>query len=517
MIFITIIINFDSVNRFRLYFVFAINLTTRHELSKMINNLKVSILLALVGLLYLTSCKTDSTKQYALSCLDTVQSEYYQHAPDMSIDMLNYSYHYFDPQKSPEEYARAHYLHAVICKRMSLGSDSEWYDDLTSACDVVKKTKNHELSGKIHLELGVEQIAHGWYEVALPTLCTSYDEATSADDITTRVLSLMNISRAYLLGELGCNSVTEAISNSKKALNLASHSGDELLESMSLFALCSCYQSLELYDEALSTALQYTNRSRELYNSGKRHEKVRYVQLARCYYHKNIADSAIFYANLSLDHDDIIERINACQLLCSIYSDIVEDPQMTMLYDNRYHKLRDTLDLSRHNDIILMNNAKMNIARVQETGRNRLHSVLLIFFILVSTLLVLFCFMRRKLKKQVEDLAVEKDKSGVLQEAVVSLKMKVLDKDNFITELKTNPRYLKDKDWERVKLVVEAMEPGYINRLESLGLTENAIRTAVATKAGFTTSECAVLFSIDPKSITKAKQRLKAKINQMST
>ena len=88
--------------------------------------------------------------------------------------------------------------------------------------------------------------------------------------------------------------------------------------------------------------------------------------------------------------------------------------------------------------------------------------------------------------------------------------------NHLLEQLHAAPRYIQDGEWaelERVlrnsfNLTPESLQTSYP------GLTKGDIRTYILSRLQFSVSEQAILLGISPASVTKARQRLKAKLKQ---
>ena len=88
--------------------------------------------------------------------------------------------------------------------------------------------------------------------------------------------------------------------------------------------------------------------------------------------------------------------------------------------------------------------------------------------------------------------------------------------NHLLEQLHAAPRYIQDGEWvelERVlrnsfNLTFESLQSAYPE------LTKGDIRTYILSHLQFSVSEQAVLLGISPASVTKARQRLKAKLKQ---
>lgn len=481
----------------------------------------------LSAILFLTACSGGNEFGYARDCLIRVQDELDSGESDFSIDRLNYAYNYFRKSKNNEMRAWSHYLNSVVRQMAGLGSDSEWHDDIVEACEYVDKTDNHRLAAKIYMEYGRSMINHRWYDSALPLLNRCRDEAAQAGDYETEVLALMNISRTYMLGGIGPDCDEDALKYSSQAVRLATKHGDISLMARSRYSLSACYQHLGYYEEALAAARHYTRLSEQMFRNGQRKESVRYIQLSRCFHLLGNADSAMVYAKKDLTHEDINARISANQVLAAIHSELTGDSLAALTYNSRYYLLRDTLNSITQNDVILANKGKQELLKARHTTL-KLVIIILAAFVSVSIItLRIIRELRRRIEANEKNLAAKENAISDLEgnvdqltksvmdkeKQVDTLKIVILDNEDLIHTLKQKPHYLKDGEWAQLKDKVERLEPGFLKQASKYGLTEYASRLLTATKLGFTTAECAKLFSIDPKSITKAKQRLKAKMS----
>ena len=88
--------------------------------------------------------------------------------------------------------------------------------------------------------------------------------------------------------------------------------------------------------------------------------------------------------------------------------------------------------------------------------------------------------------------------------------------NHLLEQLHAAPRYIQDGEWTELERVLrnsfnlspESLQVSYP------GLTKGDIRTYILSRLQFSVSEQAVLLGISPASVTKARQRLKAKLKQ---
>ena len=96
------------------------------------------------------------------------------------------------------------------------------------------------------------------------------------------------------------------------------------------------------------------------------------------------------------------------------------------------------------------------------------------------------------------------------------LRTVLIDRDPFVTALHEKPRYLQDADWERLEGILDTVCDRFPSRLRERWpeMTQAELRTAVLLRYHFSGQQMAAMMGISPASVTKAKQRLKARLGQ---
>jgi DNA-binding CsgD family transcriptional regulator len=96
------------------------------------------------------------------------------------------------------------------------------------------------------------------------------------------------------------------------------------------------------------------------------------------------------------------------------------------------------------------------------------------------------------------------------------LRTVLIDRDPFVAALHEKPRYLQDADWERLEGILDTVCDHFPSRLRERWpeMTQAELRTAVLLRYHFSGQQMAAMMGISPASVTKAKQRLKARLGQ---
>ena len=103
-----------------------------------------------------------------------------------------------------------------------------------------------------------------------------------------------------------------------------------------------------------------------------------------------------------------------------------------------------------------------------------------------------------------------------LKERNRRLTARLIDEDETVTALRTKPRYLTDKDHERLMGLADTVYEDFTLRLTTAypHLTGSDTRLAVLLKLRFTNTQIAILLAISPASVSQNKTRLKRRLLQ---
>lgn len=152
-------------------------------------------------------------------------------------------------------------------------------------------------------------------------------------------------------------------------------------------------------------------------------------------------------------------------------------------------------------------------------------AALLVQVAVIAVILVLYRRTLLRLENRLRDLDGEirtkeetiRSRDDALRETAhdrEELRSVLLDRDPFVASLHEHPRYLSDADWDRLCGLLDTVCSGFCAGLRERWpeLTLAELRTAVLLRFHFSGQEMAAMMGISPASVTKSKQRLKARL-----
>lgn len=439
---------------------------------------------------------------YATWCILKTWAEYNLYK-DIDQKQFEFGTGYFMRHGGNERKALAYYLRAVILQELGKSSSSEFVSDLREGCKAAEKTDSHYISALLNSRYGVEMNDRKWYGQAMDALKKAYGESCAGELFRLQSTILINMSHTALFSGDEDHDYTEALAYAEKACATAEEHGDSLALAKALSAKSSCCSRIGDFDDALKYALQSSHILKQLHRPASNH-----TAIADAYRKMNMADSAIYYA--CLDTASANPTVKACglQLLYTTYRDILHDDKLSVKYLTMYNRLKGEIADSQDSDKIISDGLASE--RKEEKDRH-LKSLAATaagagaaIGVLVAATIFLVNAGRRKIRKQDERIIRQTE---ALQNAVIGM-------NALVEELQKRPRYLKEDEADALIKTVDAACDNYCSELSSSHpeLTEANIRLAALMKLGFTTGQIAVMQGISPTSVTKAKQRLKARL-----
>lgn len=464
-----------------------------------------------LSLLCLVSCKNPEIRRAENYIFDTF-GRYLTGDMEVSEQEFTYYSNYILQNNGGREYKAMSYdLRAMLFWADIPDEQSKWMDDMARACMEVDGSGNERLIASIYLDYGVGLIRLGWYSTAIPVLEEAILNADRTGSVHHQIIARMNMSRAYLHLPGDERDPVMAVQYAEAATELAREQRLDVYVAKALYALSSCYSEVGMYGRSLESARESVELMRELHDHGIRKEPVRYYQLARSFYYLNEPDSALFYATKELDASEPRVKASHYRLISQIYGDLLGDDEMATYYLGEYSKFA-YAQTNPHIERYVIDRLEL----AGELAAKQSKNLSWIFITLLASVIVLsglaYFRYRRHIQEKDNELERNRHRLAASEADTEALRSRLSDSDPLVIQLRETPRFLTPEEWKRLVDITDKMYGGYCSAMPERGFTTNNIRLAAAVKLGFSTSDCSKFFGISPESITKAKQRLKAKL-----
>lgn len=452
-------------------------------------------------------------------------AKYNAYRKDYDLENMEAAVEYFLSGSNKLRRAQAYYVRGCVQLDLNAGDPSCWVEDFLRGCNEVEKTDDYNLAALLHLRYAAAISERKWYDESTAYNLEAIEYAKLAGTYNHQVTALINISHNYMFKGDENKDYSEAIKWGIEACRVAKESGNNDMYSRALYSLSSCYSRSGKHSEALECAKEAVAVQENLFAQGKRRDRVRYTALADAYRKLGNADSALFYARKDYDHPSIVTRMSAVQLIYITYRDLLGDDKMSVKYMTEYQQLRVEYESTLQTEKI----SQSHVGIEKEVGEKAKSSVmkiamwiLLAMAIAVGTVLSILRkrlhykdSQMKRIEKEVELIGKDLAEKEQEKQRVTSV---LIDKDELVMSIRENPHYLNDKQWETLIGTIDKVYDGLCTELSSSGLTQGNIRLACLIKLGISTSDAAIILGISPSSVTKAKQRLKSKLQlPMST
>lgn len=456
---------------------------------------------------------------YASYCLLRTYAEYNAYKPGIDGDLMNVGVGYFLKYGNRDRKALSHYLRAVVNEDNKSGDESEWVNDLLLAAKEIEGSDNHLLAALIDLRYATALNDRKWYDVSLPYMEKGLAEAEAANSLPLQVSALINMAyRSLFLGDKDRN-YSEAIEFAARAVEISKDQDKEYARA--LYGLAACYGRDGEYSKSLECASKAVRVQEKLYREGKRKAKVHYTVLGNAFRKMNMPDSALYYARKELESDDIVTRLSGAQLSYIVYRDLLDNKDSTVKYLSVYNDLRCKQESDQQNDKVIEKRVEVEKADLRSSRSRIVGTAVAAVLSLVVALYVIVLVFRRRLRSR--DEAIERKDSEIGESKTLlhesesdrsELRSVLMFKDNLVMSLQQNARYLSDSEWGRLEKILDDVCNRFTERLKSLfpGLTAAELRIAVLLRFGFSGKQMATMMGISPTSVTKGKQRLKARV-----
>ena len=467
----------------------------------------------------LSYSESSSRYLYASYCLLRTCAEYNAYKPGIDENLMNVGVDYFLKYGNRNRKAQAYYLRAVVREDIKSGDQAEWAGDLLLATKEIKGSDNHMLAALIYLRYAVVLNDRKWYDASLPYMEKGLEEAEKVGSLPLQVTALINLShRSLFLGDEN-KDYSEAIEYAVRAVELSK--GQDNDYARALYNLAASYSRDGQFDKALECASTAVRTQEKLFREGKRKSRVRYAVLADAFRKMNMPDSALFYAAKEMEAPDLIAKLSGSQLSYIVYRDLLDDKENAVKYLTIHNEIKSQLEASQQNEQIIENRVEAEKADIRSSRSRVIGSAVAAVLSLIVALYVIVRLFRRRLRKR--DEAIDRKNSEIGKSRTLlhesesersELRSVLMFKDKLVMSLQQNPRYLSDAEWGRLEKILDDVCNRFTERLRSSfpGLTGAELRIAVLLRFGFTGKQMASMMGISPTSVTKGKQRLKARV-----
>lgn len=478
-------------------------------------------------------------RDYAAWCLLKTWAQYNAYATDIPAEQLETGTSYFLKRNDRKMKALAYYLKAVVQEESGAISQAGMVDCLKRGCKEIEGTDEHYLASLLYMRYGCEMSRRHWYSNAAEALDKALEEAEKGNLYILQVTILINLSHTYMFMADDSKDYSDAIRYAERASETAEKHELELNYARAQSALSSCFSRAGKFREALDCALRANKIEEHLAAAGKSHRQVSHLALADAYRKLENPDSAIFYASKDLDADNIVTRASARQLMYIVYRDILNDNGNAVKYLTEYNALKSKMTEEQENEKVLRNEVELEQDIAESRRNTTLWAAAGAIALILALTGILILVHRRRIKvkdstimrqsREIEEKVLELDvKANELVEKSQELEIRkdevkqkdeelhkaIVEKSGLIQQLRRQPHYLKDEEADELVHIVDKAFGGYCTSLSTSEqkLTRANIRLAALVKLGFTTGQIAAMEGISPTSVTKAKQRLKARL-----
>lgn len=451
---------------------------------------------------------------YASYCLLRTFAEYNAYKPGIDEGMMNVGVDYFLKYGNRDRKAQAYYLRAVVREDNKSGNQADRANDLLLATKEVKGSGNHMLAAMINLRYAVVLNDRKWYDASLPYLEKGLEEAEKAGSLAFQVTALINLShRSLFLGDEN-KDYSEAIEYANRAAEISKGDDNDyaVLFTISERATAVTVNSIRLWNAPRPLSAR---------RKGKRKARVRYAVLADAFRKMNIPDSALFYAAKEMEASDLIAKLSGSQLSYIVYRDLLDDKENAVKYLTIHNEIKSQLEASQQNDRIIGNSVEAGKADIRSSRSRILGTAVAAVLSLIVALYLIVRMFRRRLRNRDEAIERKDREIGEIKTLLheseserSELRSVLMFKDKLVMSLQQNPRYLSDAEWGRLEKILDDVCNRFTERLKSSfpGLTAAELRIAVLLRFGFSGKQMAAMMGISPTSVTKGKQRLKARV-----
>lgn len=265
----------------------------------------------------------------------------------------------------------------------------------------------------------------------------------------------------------------------------------------------------------------------------------------RSFLQKQQPDSALFYADRAIETGDIYTQQEVYDALRNYYrtQKLTADADR---YDRLYLQVTDSIDAlsklstlkqEQHNY-----NREQTRNEVHKAENERNHSILIGAVVaVVLTVIIVFgrrAYLRRlrsgdrrlheheatisTLQTNLEEAQTQVREVGGRLEQVEKrgrqLSETLANDTQLVRDLRQQPRFLQDAEWEQLRLLADRVYDNYSTRLHQRfpQLTEQEVRLCLLIRLQFINAQLAILFGVSPASVSQKKFRLKKHLTTLT-
>lgn len=495
-------------------------------------------------------------------------------AEELAVEMLQVS----DDLDYPSGRAKAyHILGNAYNIRSKLDTAISFFE---KSLAIAEKGDDYRLTGSAAVALGSSYLRKYQLNSALESFQKALTSARNTDDQALQVTSLMNIAvvHTYLKDqETAETRLSEALEISTRVgipIRTAQIYGNlgNLEFDRSNFSLSKNHfmKALDIFRQLGASQMMsivYTQLGRNNSELGEPERALEDFDQALSI-RKQSGDQRGIASVLRYKAQSLLElrRLAECRSSLEealLINDLVADPYISMdlvmiryqlaelegdfknafTYHKQYMIFKDTIDARNERQEVKKLTAEFNYAQltqqleqerqekeIAELRKSQRGLWLLLAIIFLMGVVIIYVVNRSRLRKQ---LIINQQEKVLLNEQVASQASKISEIESELLSLEAEHsanaetkeelvKYLSGtkveaKDWASFKLLFEKIYPGALSNLKQFDLTLNDQRLAALNLLGLSIKEIASVLGITPKSVSKARVRLSAKLGLSDT
>lgn len=287
---------------------------------------------------------------------------YRQYAKEIPEEPLQTAFDFYHDSKDPLRRAQVYFLRSVIHRDQKRGTQTEWVEDLYSACLAIEKTNDYLLAAQIYQNYCALMTHSGKYDEGKMWVDKFVEAARKSGNTGEYLQALiyktensMKVEEIRLQQKLNTTDgnviakhtqFQEAFATIYKALGVARDKKIKVAEGRIYNQLSILHSRKQNLDSILYYARLSVHVNEQLHAQGLRKEATNYVLLSDAFRKMGQADSAIYYAQKTLNTPDTPLRNKrvAAQMLYNIYEDLKGDYKESLRWMRLFNQLTDSIN-----------------------------------------------------------------------------------------------------------------------------------------------------------------------------